>query len=73
MIYATHAKGQIGLLNINIFDVTGKKMRNIAFENLQSGEHQLDLTKLGNLSSGVYMVQISVGNAALVLPLSIVK
>ena len=56
----------------SIIDMTGKKVSSNYSENLKAGNNKIDLNTT-NLSSGIYQVQIRIGNELSTKKLSVIK
>ncbi len=60
-----------GKLDIAITDITGKMVQDVLHSHVGSGKLQIELTKLSELSTGLYFVKINLNGALQVLPLSV--
>src|SRR6185436_16466577 len=49
-------------VELKIFDVTGREVRNLTGQNLEAGEYQYDVD--GTVANGVYYVRLTIGNSS---------
>ncbi len=61
-----------GLVNMSVYDITGRKISDILNENLSAGKHRIDFNA-SNLSSGVYFYRIETPDFTSIKKMILVK
>jgi len=59
-------------VNVNLVDINGRSVLNTNYGNLNAGSHAFSISA-STLTSGLYFMQVNVGNEVLVRPIAVLK